>query len=229
MRSWIARWMYVPTRRFRQARMHAFVDFFRPTRTMRILDVGGTSLNWTLVQQDAEVVLLNVVVGEDADSLPPRMQYVVGDGTRLPFAEGEFDICFSNSAIEHLSTFERQKAFASEMRRVGAGVWVQTPAKSFPLEPHWLGLGIHWLDSRWQRRLARNLTLYGLLTRPSQQQVDALVDEYRLLSFPEMRELFPDCEIRRERFLGLTKSYVAVRRQDDVRRDREGGRISGRG
>jgi len=50
------------------------------------------------------------------------------------------------------------------------------------------------------------------VNRPNQQQVDALVDEYRLLDYREMRELFPDCEIRRERFLGLTKSYVAVRR-----------------
>ena len=26
-----------------------------------------------------------------------------------------------------------------------------------------------------------------------------------------MQRLFPDCEIRRERFLGMTKAYVAVR------------------
>jgi hypothetical protein len=26
-----------------------------------------------------------------------------------------------------------------------------------------------------------------------------------------MQELFPDCEFRRERFLGLTKSFIAVR------------------
>jgi hypothetical protein len=49
------------------------------------------------------------------------------------------------------------------------------------------------------------------VNRPTQAQVDALVEEYRLLTYREMRELFPDCEIRRERFLGLTKSYVAVR------------------
>jgi hypothetical protein len=41
--------------------------------------------------------------------------------------------------------------------------------------------------------------------------VRELVDEYRLLTYDEVCALFPDCEIRRERFLGLTKSYVAVR------------------
>jgi hypothetical protein len=63
-----------------------------------------------------------------------------------------------------------------------------------------------------RRRLVRRLTVYGWLKRPTPEQVDALIDEYRPLSAHELRELFPDCELRRERFLGLTKSYVVVRR-----------------
>ena len=38
-------------------------------------------------------------------------------------------------------------------------------------------------------------------------------DAAERLTFREFKALFPDCEIRRERFLGLTKSYVAVRRR----------------
>ena len=38
-----------------------------------------------------------------------------------------------------------------------------------------------------------------------------------LLDGREMRALFPDCEIRRERFLGLTKSYVAIRTSGPTR------------
>jgi hypothetical protein len=39
----------------------------------------------------------------------------------------------------------------------------------------------------------------------------AWLDEIRLLSASEMRQLFPECEIRNERFLGLwTKSYIAT-------------------
>ena len=53
--------------------------------------------------------------------------------------------------------------------------------------------------------------LWGWLARPSPEQVERFVRETRLLTHREMRALFPDCEIRRERFLGLTKSYVAVR------------------
>lgn len=38
-----------------------------------------------------------------------------------------------------------------------------------------------------------------------------LVDEVRLLSKREMKEMFPDCHIITERFLLMPKSYIAVR------------------
>ena len=63
------------------------------------------------------------------------------------------------------------------------------------------------------------MTLYGLVAKPSREEVDALIDEYRLLSYREMRVLFPDAEIRRERFLLMPKSYVAVRRTTSDRHE----------
>jgi hypothetical protein len=51
------------------------------------------------------------------------------------------------------------------------------------------------------------------LNRPAEPRrwIDAFLTGVRLLTFLEMQELFPDCTILRERFLELTKSYVAVR------------------
>ena len=40
--------------------------------------------------------------------------------------------------------------------------------------------------------------------------VHEIVDEVRLLTYQEVANLFPDCRILRERFFGLTKSYIAV-------------------
>jgi hypothetical protein len=201
----------VPTDRFRRRRMRHFMQQFRPTSGTRILDVGGTALNWSLVDVRSEVVLLNPVPPRDA-SLPPNLTWTEGDGCALPYKDAEFDVCFSNSTIEHLHTRDNQERFASEVRRVASAYYVQTPARSFPVEPHWLGFFVHWLPHRWQRRLVRYVTLYGLVIKPDQPQIDALLDEYRLLSYSELQELFPDAEIRRERFMLLTKSYVAVRR-----------------
>lgn len=91
------------------------------------------------------------------------------------------------------------------------GVWLQTPARNFPFEPHWLSPFIHWLPRSWQRRLGRNLTVYGWMLRPTGEDVSQLVDELRLLHLSRDAGALPDCEIRRERFLGLTKSFIAVR------------------
>ena len=209
--------------------MQAFLREFQPTPDMRILDIGGTDMNWRIIEQPTRVVLLNVKIPEGGydlgirgfleteGSTPPAgaplasVEYVLGDGRSVPYSDAEFDICFSNSTIEHLSRLDEQRRFANEVRRVGRGVWLQTPARSFPFEPHWLSPFIHWLPKRWQRRLGRNFTVYGWILRPTKQDVSDQVDELRLLNYREMRELFPDCEIRRERFLGLTKAYIAVR------------------
>ena len=237
IRKHLRDWFFARTQTFRKTRMQAFVREFQPTREMRILDIGGTDLMWRITDQPARVVLLNTKMpeggydlgllgteysdeqtsGPRAGSPPGNVEYVLGDGKSVPYADGEFDICFSNSTIEHMSRLELQHRFANEVRRVARGVWLQTPARRFPFEPHWLSPFVHWLPKSWQRHLGRNFTVYGWMLRPSKEDVAELVDELRLLSYREMQELFPDCEIRRERFFGLTKSYIAVRHfsQDD--------------
>ncbi len=198
-------------RPFRRRRMGCFANEFPSAARLRVIDVGGSAFNWGFAREMPRVVLVNVSAPEDATARPPGMTLVVGDGTRLSFPDGAFDVAFSNSVIEHLGTWERQASFARELRRVARGVWVQTPARSFPFEPHLLAPLVHWLPRRWQRRLLRRFTPWGWLSRPTPERVERFLAETRLLGLREMRELFPDCEIRRERFLGLTKAYVAVR------------------
>jgi hypothetical protein len=196
---------------FRKRRMRAFVDRFLPNDETRILDVGGTPMNWLLVNSQSQITLLNLYNPKDMTLLPRNFNCVIGDGTRLGYGDREFDICFSNSVIEHLGSFENQILFAQETRRVACKVWVQTPAKSFFFEPHFLTPFIHYFPRRIQEKLVRNFTLWGLLTRPSQEKVKAFLDELRLLTYDEMVELFPDCEIKVERFFGLVKAYIAFR------------------
>ena len=74
---------------------------------------------------------------------------------------------------------------------------------------------LHWLPVRWQRRLIRNFTMWGWLTRPSASDVETFLAEVRLLTRSEMVQLYPDCEILEEKFLGMTKSYIAVRANGD--------------
>jgi SAM-dependent methyltransferase len=137
---------------------------------------------------------------------------VTGDGTALPYADGSFDVVFSNSVIEHVGDFAKQEQFAREASRVGKALWIQTPAREFFIEPHLIAPFFHWLPAAWQKRVARRFTVWGLMTKPTPQQVHEFLGTIRLLTAAEMRALFPDCEIIVERFLGMPKSYVAVRR-----------------
>jgi len=202
---------------FRRKRMAQFRDTFHPTPETRILDIGGGVLNWSLIDCTSQITILNLTHPSDTFSLPPNFSFVKGDGTQLQFPDNSFDIVYSNSVIEHLHCYANQLRFANEARRVGKSLWIQTPAKSFVVEPHLLTPFIHYLPRKWQRRLLRNFSVWGLIIRPTQEQVDRFLDEVRLLTYKEMSELFPDCEIRKEKFFFLTKAYIAVRKGEEAR------------
>lgn len=197
--------------RFRRRRMRWLLDTLQLRPDDTILDVGGWPTFWEETTLPNPIVLLNRSFPADVDARYPRFTFVSGDGCQLPYADGAFSVVVSNSVIEHLRTWDRQTRFAAEVRRVGRRLWIQTPAREFFIEPHYIALFIHWLPVAWQRRLARNFTLRGLLSRLDQIEVDAMLKDLRLLRRSEFAALFPGCRIRVERFLGLPKSYIAVR------------------
>jgi SAM-dependent methyltransferase len=123
--------------------------------------------------------------------------FVRADATeRLPFADGAFDLVYSNSVVEHLPPARRAR-FAAEIARVGRGWWVQTPAFSFPLEPHALLPAAHWLPVALRRPYWR-LGVAGAW------------EDVRLLRRGELARLFPEGAVVAERFGPLTKSWIAV-------------------
>lgn len=197
---------------FRRRRLEWLKRELCPRADDHLLDVGGYPWCWPENTSLPAITLLNLEFPPGLAERHLRFRFVLGDACQMPFADGEFEIAFSNSVIEHVGTWERQQQFAGEIRRVGRRIWVQTPAREFFIEPHLIAPFIHWLPVRWQRRLIRNFTLRGWLTRPGPADVDAHLAEVRLLKREEMQALFPDCEILTERFLGLAKSHIAVRR-----------------
>lgn len=199
---------------FRRKRFAVFLNRIKPEPHERILDVGGYPATWEGNQGIArEIHIINIHAIAPPPDNPGNFRFQIADGCSLPFADQSFEILFSNSVIEHVGNFERQKAFASEARRVGRRLWIQTPAREFWIEPHYMTPFIHWLPRNLQSRLMRNFTVWGWLTRPSKKQIEETLDEIKLLRHAEMVQLFPDCEIHREKVcLGLfTKSYVAIR------------------
>lgn len=189
--------------------MARFLRVVNPQPGEEVLDIGGGVFNWQLIGLRNKIVLLNLS-NSDAVQLPPNFSFIVGDGTSLNYSDKAFDICFSNSVIEHVGAFEKQKMFAREICRVGKKIWLQTPARSFFFEPHYLTPFVHWLPKHWQKKLLRNFSVWGLITRPTQEYVDDFVEQTRLLSYAEIKQLFPGCKIETEKFLFLTKAYLVT-------------------
>lgn len=115
---------------------------------MRVIDLGCGPLGLR--------AFLGTEVGVTGVDLRPRPEYpgpfVAADVLAgLPFADGEFDLAYCSSVIEHVAVEDRPR-FAAELRRVARGWYVQTPAFSFPIEPHALLPGVHWLPQGLRRR-----------------------------------------------------------------------------
>jgi hypothetical protein len=126
--------------RLRRQRFQILLEMVRCTPgPLTILDVGGRPPYWEMmtadlsIPQEISITLLNVEV---QSATQPGFTCLVGDGRAMPqFTEKQFDIVFSNSTIEHVSSFTDQQRMASEIRRVGWRYCIQTPNGSFRFTP----------------------------------------------------------------------------------------------
>jgi hypothetical protein len=213
----LAHWLTALSIYFRRRRMLRFARECSITPKTRILDIGGTPDCWDLLPIRPRVVLLNTPRAKE--DLSGADRWVAGDGRSLPFRDRSFDLVFSNSVIEHVGDAASQRAFAREVARVGRAYWVQTPNRWFPVEQHLFTPLVHWLPRGWQRLLVPRVNLWSLLVRVSSDRRHFYIEHYlsdiRLLGASEFRTLFPGARLIRERFLGLTKSLVALSPGDE--------------
>jgi SAM-dependent methyltransferase len=157
----------------------------------RVLDLGCGQIGLRALEPQLDITGVDLV--ERPDYPGP---FVRGDATAgLPFADREFDLVYCSSVIEHVPP-SRREAFAAELRRLGRGWFVQTPAWSFPLEPHSLLPLAHWLPQ-------------GLRKRYWRAGAAGAWEDIELLRRRELEALFGPA--RPERIGPLTKSWVCVR------------------
>jgi hypothetical protein len=192
--------------RFRAKRMAVFRQRMSPWMENRILDVGGSAQTWQESDLRTRVVILNLARSPTTRDISC---YVQGDALRLPFRDKSFGLVVSNSVLEHVGDFVSQLRFAEEIRRVGVRYWVQSPNRYFPLEPHFLFPGFQFLPLPLKRLVGRSWPFswpkrYGATRSEIDQEIRAI----RLLTPNEMRRLFPDGLLYREKFLGLTKALI---------------------
>lgn len=214
--------------RSRRSRARLFFRTLAPQDDARVLDLGG-GRGLHVARYYGR--LNNVWIGDHSRASLERAHQDFGfrtillDGTTtLPLDDNAFDIIFCSSVIEHVTgprhealalfktdgarfaakAFCYQKRFAHEIRRCATQYFVQTPYRYFPIEVHcWIPL-VGLLPTHWQWRV---IDLFNKFWPRKQMSPD-----WALLNERQMRELFPDGEIHREKFLIFTKSLIAIRR-----------------
>jgi SAM-dependent methyltransferase len=176
-----------------RARRHArFLALIAPTPQMRIVDIGCGGLGLRGLAPELDITGVDMVARPGYPG-----PFVLADAAGgLPFADGEFDLAYCSSVIEHVPR-KRRPAFADELRRVARGWYVQTPARSFPIEPHSLLPAAQWLPAPLRRPYWRLGAQGGW-------------EDVALLGRGELEALFGVAV--RERFGPFTKSWISVRR-----------------
>jgi SAM-dependent methyltransferase len=215
----------------RKKRAEIFRRHFELNEQTRILDLGSEDgshihaiLQGTAVQPQhvyiADINNTSIEKGQKNFGFNPVL---IHESERLPFENGFFDIVYCSSVIEHVTVpkdevwsinsdeqfkqraSQRQAVFANEIKRLGKQYFVQTPYKYFPIESH------SWLPFI---ALLPRKRLISLLQLSNKVWIKRTDPDWYLLNKPEMLALFEGGQLIDEKFLGLTKSIMAIKARD---------------
>ena len=192
--------------RSRRRKLRLFLEELHPTAETSVLDVGADELAFgegdgcgtlNFFEEHSpwpeRITALGLQDGSGFRARYPEIPYVQGDACALPFADGEFEIVFSNAVIEHVGDRERQRRLVAEAIRVGRRAFITTPNRRFPVEVHTRLPVVHWLPDR--------------LAHPAYRAVGkSFATEVHLLSRSSFEALFPG----RVRIVNLGLTLVAI-------------------
>lgn len=210
---------------FMRRRFQLFLDVIDIRKGDLIVDLGGGNGEFFELFQknrDDYEILVADISEEALDEAHKKgfMTVLLRESEQLPFRDGEIDVVFCNSVIEHCTVPKSaiwtmtdddefraaatiaQTRFAKEIERVGRRYFVQTPSASFPIESHTL------------------FPLTGKLSRPHQIAMIRWLNRFwfkktspawHLLSPEDMQGLFESGTVQETRWLGFSKEIIAFR------------------
>ena len=177
----------------RRRMLDCFYAQMQPTESDSVLDVGVTSNTRDdsnffekHYRHPQQVVCAGLEPAEELGDIAGGFLYVQIGPDTLPFADQSFDIGVSFAVIEHVGNRERQHRHLSELLRVCRRVFVTTPNRWFPIEPHTMLPVVHYLPlNTWRKALP----LLGRGFYSSEEKLNPLDrKEFRSL-FPERAEV----------------------------------------
>ncbi len=190
-----------------------FEEMIRKKGKIKVLDIGGDFAYWHNVgwtDERCEFFLLNL----DQPPVPPgfmNFHAVTGNALELPYQPGDFDIVFSNSVIEHMGSKEAQEKFAHQVRRIASCFIIQTPSFWFPLEPHARIPFFQFIPHAIRALLIMGFTINYFPRARKYAEAVAVSKTTIMFGKRRFQQLFPDASIIVETWMGLPKSYIAVK------------------
>jgi hypothetical protein len=148
--------------RSRERKLRLFLELYRPGPETTVVDVGvtdapfgagdgpfggGSSDNFfeALYPWPEQITAVGHTDLARFTAAFPAVRAVRADGRQLPFEDAAFDLGFSNAVVEHVAGGrDGQRCFVEELCRVARRVFVTTPNRWFPIDPHTLLPFAHW-------------------------------------------------------------------------------------
>lgn len=179
---------------------------------VNILDVGGVPDYWKYLGfkhiNDVKITFLNLDTYDVPEEFRNTMVSVKGNAISMKDIEDwSYDLVFSNSVIEHVGNYDNQKKMANEMLRVAPHGYLQTPNKGFFMEPHFLFPFFQFLPHRMREELCFKFQMGYFKKASTREEAKKMVDDVHLLSYRQLKGLFPNARIYKEKWMGMTKSF----------------------
>lgn len=182
-----------------------------------LLDIGGSEYYWMLNREFLDnnvnkirITLTNIDENEISVEKSNMFKVKHGDAMSSELYVGDYNLIHSNSVIEHVGNWGVIRRIATNIVERDAPYYIQTPNYWFPIEPHFRMIGFQWLSLSMRARLLLKRSRGFRSAKTFDEAMDS-VQSVNLLTYFQMKELFPDAEIVRERLGPLTKSFMAIR------------------
>jgi len=201
----------------RNRKFELFNEVVKPTKEMRILDVGaeispggeGTLQFIDHYPWKSNVSAINLSVEHISliKQYYPEVDARIGDACDLPWEDKYFDVVYSNAVIEHIANFKRQRKMATEIMRVGKRWFVTTPNRLYPFEFHMRLPFVTWLPRNGYIWFGQIISYNHVKKR---YMTGIKHNNLRLMTVKELKYCFPTSRIIKQRVTFMAETLISV-------------------
>ena len=145
----------------RQRMYDLFIRSMRPDPSATIVDIGvstdendASNFLEKLYPHQQMITCAGLGDGRAVKQAFPRATFRgIEAGKPLPFADGAFDIAYSNAVLEHVGNADARRRFLSEALRVARAAFIAVPNAGFPIEHHTSLPFLHYAPGLFRRAL----------------------------------------------------------------------------